>query len=648
MITPSSIQEIRDRADILDVVGHFITLKRRGTNYIANCPFHNEKTPSFNVNPSRGIFKCFGCGKAGDVVTFVQEHEKFSFVEAIRWLAEYYNIALEETQDSTQGVANRQIEESLRILFEFAVSYFENNLFHTEEGQNIGLSYFAERGFTKSTIEKFRLGYALESWEAFYQHALKNGYTEEMLLHSGLVSRKGEKIYDTYRGRVMFPIASSTGKIVGLGARILGSHTKAPKYINSPESEVYNKSKILYGLYQSRSAIARLDECILVEGYTDVISLHQYGIENVVASSGTSLTEGQLRLIKNLTKNLVILYDGDKAGVNAATRGMQMALGESYNISVIQLPESADPDSFVQQHGAAAFRQYILDHKKDVVDFLIDQAGAMDHLTPQSKSELSNQLAETISRIHKAEDFVLQQEYIKKAAQRLSINEQGLAQLVHKNVQENIRKEQKNWIDQSSSEIPDTLQEQHAEINPGPQSDLSSPGQADKAEWKVAQVVLKYGDKPYTEDMTVAQYFFSYYDLSSIGNNICRDILNEYEAALLRQEAADKILIQFIRHTDPHIKNKAIELLLDTEQPNEKWKTEVGISIPTPEENYLEETKSSFAYFELHILGKLIGQLMEEMKDKTLSQEEIAELLKVLQELKTKERSLLSLAVRTF
>ncbi|RYZ26159.1 MAG: DNA primase, partial [Sphingobacteriales bacterium] len=310
MIAPGSITEVLSRADILEIVGQFVRLKRRGANHIANCPFHSEKTPSFYVSGAKGIYKCFGCGKGGNVVTFVQEHEKLSYPEAIRWLADYYKITLEETERSPEQIQAQQSEESLRILNEFAAHYFHDAMLKTEEGQAIGLSYFKQRGFRKDILERFLLGYNPEDGSSFYKEATSKGYNADLLEKAGLVKNRNGQHYDSYRGRVIFPIQSMTGRVLGFGARILKSNDKAPKYINTPENELYIKSRVLYGMYQSRQAISKQNECFLVEGYTDVISLHQGGVENVVASSGTSLTEDQLRIIAQLTKNLTILYDG--------------------------------------------------------------------------------------------------------------------------------------------------------------------------------------------------------------------------------------------------------------------------------------------------------------------------------------------------
>jgi DNA primase catalytic core len=297
MIAQASVQEVLDRADIIEIVGQFVRLKKRGTNYIANCPFHNEKSPSFSVSSSKGIYKCFGCGRGGNVLTFVQEHEKLTFVEAIRWLADFYKIALEETERSPEQVQHQAVEESLRVLNEFATQYFQDTLTQSEEGNAIGMSYFKQRGLRKDTIEKFRLGYNPEASDDFYRNAHSKGYSTELLIKSGIVKERNGMFYDGYRGRVIFPIQGNTGRVLGFGARILKKNDKAPKYINTPENELYIKSRVLYGMYQARQSVSKSDECFLVEGYLDVISLHQAGVENVVASSGTSLTEDQLRSI---------------------------------------------------------------------------------------------------------------------------------------------------------------------------------------------------------------------------------------------------------------------------------------------------------------------------------------------------------------
>ncbi|MBL7750741.1 MAG: DNA primase, partial [Chitinophagaceae bacterium] len=374
MISQNSIQEILNRIDIIDVVGGFVKLKKRGANYLGLCPFHNERTPSFTVSPSKEIYKCFGCGRSGNTISFVMEHEKYSYVEALRWLATRYGIEIEETFASDEQRQQMQVADSLYIINQFAQQFFTRILFESEEGQDIGLSYFRERGFREETIRKFQLGYDPEQRDAFASEALKAKYNPELLVKSGLVVFRNEQYLDNYRGRVIFPVHNHSGKVLGFGARILKTSDRAPKYINTPENEIYVKSKILYGSYQARQAIDKADECLLVEGYTDVISLHQAGIENVVASGGTSLTVDQLRLIRKYTNNLTILYDGDAAGIKAALRGLDLALEEGLNVKLVLLPDKEDPDSYVNAVGAAAFTAYVNQHKKDVILFQVDLA----------------------------------------------------------------------------------------------------------------------------------------------------------------------------------------------------------------------------------------------------------------------------------
>ena len=332
MISQNTIQEILGRIDIIDIVGGFVKLKKRGANYLGLCPFHNEKTPSFTVSPSKEIYKCFGCGRSGNSISFIMEHEKYSYVEALKWLANKYGIAIEETFATDEQRQQIQTADSLYIVNSFAQQFFTKQLFETEEGQDIGLSYLKERGFREEVIKKFQLGYSPEQRDAFAKEAIAKQYSAELLLKTGLVVNRNEQLLDNYRGRVIFPVHNHSGKVLGFGARILKSNDKAPKYINTPENEIYLKSKILYGSYFARQSIDKLDECLLVEGYTDVISLHQSGIENAVASGGTSLTVDQLRLIKKYTTNLTIIYDGDAAGIKAALRGLDMALEEGLNV----------------------------------------------------------------------------------------------------------------------------------------------------------------------------------------------------------------------------------------------------------------------------------------------------------------------------
>ena len=369
MISQNTIQQILGRIDIIDVVGSFVKLKKRGTNFLGLCPFHNERTPSFTVSPSKEIYKCFGCGKSGNTISFLMEHEKYSYVDSLRWLANRYGIEIEETFATDEQRQQVQVADSLYIINNFAQQFFTKTLFETEEGRDIGLSYLKERGFREDIIRKFQLGYNPEARDAFTKAAIAGQYNTELLLKTGLVVNRNDQLMDNYRGRVIFPVHNHSGKILGFGARILKKNDKAPKYINTPENEIYVKSKILYGSYFARQAIDKADECLLVEGYTDVVSLHQSGIENVVASGGTSLTPDQLRLIRKYTNNLTIIYDGDAAGVKAALRGLDLALEEGLNVKLVLIPDKEDPDSYVNKVGALAFTDFVRDNKKDFILF---------------------------------------------------------------------------------------------------------------------------------------------------------------------------------------------------------------------------------------------------------------------------------------
>lgn len=374
-IPEETVDRIRQATDILEVVGDFVSLKKRGSNYTACCPFHNEKSPSFNVNPTRQIYKCFGCGKAGDAVKFVMDIENIGYGEALRYLAKKYGIEIAEQEQTPEDLLRQNERESLLIVLNFAKTFFQETLQTTEEGRSIGLSYFRERGFTNPTIDAFELGYTLEKWDALLQEGTRRGYNRDLLEKAGLVLNKenpagGEnKVFDRFRGRVMFPIHNVSGRVIAFGARILKADKTQPKYLNSPETSVYHKSQVLYGIFQAKQAIRQEDVCLLTEGYTDVISLHQAGIKNVVASSGTSLTTEQIRLIARFTPNVTILYDGDAAGIKAALRGLDMVLEEGLNLRLLLLPDGEDPDSYVHKVGAEAFKEYVRRGATDFIDF---------------------------------------------------------------------------------------------------------------------------------------------------------------------------------------------------------------------------------------------------------------------------------------
>lgn len=429
MIDQHTIDRIIDAANIVEVVSDFVTLRRRGANYVGLCPFHDEKTPSFSVSPARGICKCFSCGKGGNSVHFIMEHEQVSYYEALKYLARKYNIEIQERQLSEEEKQRKTDRESMLIVNDFAQKFFATNLLENAEGRSIGLSYFRERGFGEDIIKKFGLGYSPDKRDALAQEAVRKGYKKDYLVKTGLcIESQQGSLYDRYKGRVIFPIHSLSGKVIAFGGRILKKDEKAAKYVNSPESEVYHKSDVLYGIYHAKQAIVKNDFCYLVEGYTDVLSMHQAGIENVVASSGTSLTPGQIRLIHRFTNNITVLYDGDAAGIKASLRGIDLILQEGLNIKVVLLPDGDDPDSFSKKQSAADFTAYIRAHETDFIRFktnlLLEGAGN----DPIKRATLIGDIVRTIAIVP---DNILRTIYVQDCARLLSVDEKMLMREVN-------------------------------------------------------------------------------------------------------------------------------------------------------------------------------------------------------------------------
>ena len=438
MIPRETINQIIETARIEDVVSEFVTLRKRGSNLIGVCPFHKEKTPSFNVNPTRNIFKCFGCGKAGDSVRFIMEHEHYSFQEALRYLAKKYGIKIEEREQTPKELAAQNERERMFNINSFAQNYFSNTMMTTDEGQSVGLAYFHERGFRDAIINKFQLGYCPNSGHAFTDFATQNGYDKDLLIKVGLSGSYEDRTYDRYQGRVIFPIHNLTGKVIGFGGRILTSEKTKAKYVNSPESEIYNKSQTLYGIFFARNEISRLDNCILVEGYADVLSMHQAGIENVVASSGTSLTTEQIRMISRYTKNVTMLYDGDAAGIHAALRGTNMILEEGMNVRIVVLPPEDDPDSFVQNNPIEVVTKYLADNAKDFIGFKTNLLLKDAKNDPIKRATVIKDIVETISVIP---DPIYRATYIKECSRTLEMPEQTLTNEVNKILRAKYRKQ---------------------------------------------------------------------------------------------------------------------------------------------------------------------------------------------------------------
>jgi DNA primase len=575
LISQNTIQQILSRLDIVEVIGHFVKLKRRGANYLGNCPFHHEKTPSFTVSPSKEIFKCFGCGKSGNTISFLMEHEKLSYVEALKWLATRYNVEVEETEVSPEKKLAQQTSDSLFIINQFAQQFYSEQLFETEDGRNIGLDYLKERGFTEETIKKFGLGYAPDKKDVFSKEALSSQYNVALLQKAGLAAERNGQIVDTYRDRIVFPIHNAGGKIVGFGARLIKSNERAPKYINTPENELYVKSRILYGTYFARLAIDKGDECLLVEGYTDVISLHQAGIENVVASGGTALTLDQLRLVKKYTKNLTIIYDGDPAGIKAAMRGLELALEESLNVKLVLLPHNEDPDSYVKKLGGNSFKNFVLQNKKDFILFQLEVLLKDAGNDANKKAEAVNLIAETISKVDKTEDFTKQQDYIRRSSQLLQIDETGLTNLVNKFI--------RNRISVVENKIPfDEARAIEENARRGAENDFSEQTfsllfRDELQEKEIARVLLEHGFKKWDAHHLVAEHILSELpEEDLIDSQQVLHFIQTYRETLELHRKPEKNY--FLYHSDPAISTLAVSLVHFAYEESDHWKRELSQS----------------------------------------------------------------------
>jgi len=634
LISQNTIQQILARIDIIDIIGSFIKLKKRGTSHLGLCPFHNEKTPSFTVSSAKEIYKCFGCGRSGNSIGFLMDHEKYSYVEALRWLAQKYNVEIEETETTPEQKLQQLSADSLFIINGFAQKFFSDYLFNDEDGQDIGLSYLKQRGFKEEIIKKFQLGFNPEARDSFAQAAINAQYNLDLLQRSGLVAIRDEKPVDNYRGRIIFPIHNQSGKVLGFGARILKTNDRAPKYINTPENEIYIKSKILYGSYFARMAIDKADECLLVEGYTDVVSLHQAGIENVVASGGTSLTPDQLRLVKKYTNNLTIIYDGDSAGIKAALRGLDLALEESLNVKLVLIPDKEDPDSYVNKVGPAAFTQFVADNKKD---FILFQLGVMlqDAGTDSNKkSAVVNQVAETISKINKAEDFTKQQDYIKQCSEILKIEEAGLHALVNKFVREKVNKEEAR-ANRESINQPNSEGDENLEIDNEAVSLLFKDEPHERA---MVRSLLEFGLKEWDEEHRVADHVFSEISENQleelIDNKNLITLIKTYKAWY--DEGLEPTAKNFTYHEDNIIRQLAMKVMDYDYEISPNWKDVYEGKIDTREDLYKEEVFSTVNYLKLRKIKRLMDENQRDL-EKTKDSDEQIVLLQIHQHLKQME-----------
>ena len=627
MISQNTVQLILETARIEDVVSEFVTLKRRGANFIGLCPFHNEKSPSFSVSPAKNICKCFGCGKGGDPVRFVMELENYTFPEALKWLAKKYNIEIEEIVLTQEAIAEKQEAESLHIVNERALKFFQDQLFETDKGKSIGLSYFKQRQIREETIRRFGLGFAPDNSNSLTKTLIGENYSITLLRKLGLTTQTDN---DFFRNRAMFTIHNLSGKPIAFAGRIMQNDSNAPKYINSPETEVYYKSKTLYGLFQARKAIQKADECILVEGYTDVISLHQSGIDNVVASSGTSLTVEQIRLIKRFTPNIKIIYDGDAAGIKAAMRGMDLVLEEDLNVKIVLLPDKDDPDSFLQKVGAEKFNKYIADKARDFIFFkteiLLEEVGN----DPVKKSKLIKEIVISIAKIP---DPVKRQLYIRECAALMRVDEGILigetAKLVRKSLEEKKQRGNAASVNDESRTIND-------ELNKSLTSDVphSSTDKPDKEKHEIQNNVTLSSDTKHSSlpsnflERDIARILVTMgheiYDTNNqttvarfIINNI-EDVLNNFDNPVYQlivlevhkniQEVKPVNADFFLNHADKSIREFTLAMLTSPYEYSHNWEEKFQRPLETqlmPEKNFKLDSEQSVKRFKLSKFNQL-------------------------------------------
>jgi DNA primase len=560
LISRETIEEVKNRVDIIDVISDFITLKKSGQNYKALSPFVNEKTPSFFVVPAKGIFKDFSSGKGGDAFTFVMEHEKFSYVETIRYLAKKYGVEIKEDRLTDEGIAEQSEREGLYILMNFAKEYYKDILTNHEDGKSIGLSYFRERGFTDKTIEKFELGFALEGWEHFSKEAIAKGYNKELLEKTGLIVKKDDgSSYDRFRGRVIFPVHNISGKVIAFGARMMGKDKNQPKYINSPETDIYHKSDVLYGLYQGKNAIRQHDVCYLVEGYTDVISMHQSDVENVVSSSGTALTENQIKLIHRFTENVTVLFDGDSAGIKAALRGIDMILKGGLNVRVVLFPDGEDPDSYSRKVGTTGFQKFLKEHSQDFVSFktgLFANEAAGD---PIRKAESIKEVVTSISLIP---DPVKRSVYIQETSNLLKISEQVLLSELNKIL---IGERQRNEKEKIREQQEASIAIDPAEIAPQ-KLDLQSMVQYQEKE--TIRLLLNYADQK-LEDQRLADFLLHELEDVEFTNQVIREIYETFKSGALSGKTIDNEY--FLKNGSEPVKRMVTELITARYGTSKHW-----------------------------------------------------------------------------
>lgn len=638
MITRETIDRIMDAVDIVEVIGEFVHLKKRGANYVGMSPFANEKTPSFTVSPAKQIFKDFSTGKGGSAVTFLMELEKFSYPEALKWLADKYQIEVEEIRKKENSPENDE-RESLFIVNEFARNFFAQSLFEREEGINIGQSYFKERGFRDETLQKFQLGYCLDKWDDFTQSAIKAGYKEEYLVTTGLTIKKEDgKTFDRYKGRVIFPIHSLTGRVIGFGGRVLKTDSKTAKYVNSPESLIYHKSQTLYGIYFAKNKIRDEDNCFLAEGYTDVISLHQSGIENTVASSGTSLTVEQIRLINRFTKNVTILFDGDAAGIKASLRGIDMILEEGLNVKIVLFPDGHDPDSYVKSVGGTAFREYVKEKQQDFILFKASILLKDAQNDPLKRAEVIRDIIESIAKIP---DSIKASVFVSETSRLLQMDEAILMAELNKLKLKGAKAKEKEREKESSTLPPYDPSfgyppELHGLIDIEHEPEIPVDND-DPQEQEIIRILITYGNEIWEEETTIAQFLIDALDDIEFGNRLFATVFEEAKFKAAEGELIDDRF--FIHHPNNQIRDIAATLLSSQHALSENWEKMHEIEVPDERAKLKQAILSPIYHIKMRKVMRLIKENMEKMKD-AKTDDEIIEIQTMHIHLKQVEKSI--------
>lgn len=634
-ISRETIERIKANSDIVEVLSDYLTLKKRGSNLMACCPFHNEKTPSFNVNPRLGIYKCFGCGKSGDSISFVMEYDKLTYPEALRQLAQKYNIEIEEDRSSAEQKENFSERESLLIVLNYAKNYFREILTENPEGKSLGLSYFKERGFSDKTIQAFELGYSLDSWDGFLNEAKRNQYSIALLEKAGLVKPREEGKeghYDRFRGRVIFPIHNPQGKVIAFGARILKKDKEAAKYLNSPETEVYHKSHVLYGLYQAKNSIRQEENCFLVEGYTDVISMYQAGIENVVASSGTSLTVEQSRLVRRYTENVTVLYDGDPAGIKASLRGIEILLEEGLNVRVALFPDGEDPDSFVKKVGAVAFKDFIKSNTKDFITFKTELFLEEIKKDPIRKAEIAKDLVESISKMP---DVLKRSVMLSETANLIGLGEEVLMDELNRSLLKKKKQPTPNSRQPNISPEPFFEEMPIEMMMPYPEEMQEEVVVViDKAEWEVVRLLITHAGVWLDEQTRVENYFVSELEDVAFKHPVFVKLMLETKNNLQEPYFNRDF---FLTHPDGEIRQLASDVLSSIAETSPNWE-KYSIFIPKKDEEL-----STVAYDAvLRLKQKRLAELIQEAKKGLMSSnpEEQDQAIQMLMALKEEERKI--------